>query len=89
MMVLLIYAGVLVAVFFLPNDTLRTNLYGSVPIVVMAAVNYYFGSSSGSDKKSDTIASDSAAKSAALAASAPVSADASDAVKALAAKVAS
>jgi ABC-type transport system involved in cytochrome c biogenesis permease subunit len=88
-MVLLIYAGVLVAVFFLPNDTLRTNLYGSVPIVVMAAVNYYFGSSAGSAKKDDMSAAKDTATIAALANSAPVSADASDAVKALAAKVAS
>ena len=93
-LILLIYAGVLVAVFFLPNDTLRTNLYSSAPIVVMAAVNYFFGSSAGSAKKSDTIATDSAAKSVALANSAPVlvppgpaTDEPSDAEKALAAKL--
>ena len=72
-LVLLIYAGVLVAVFFLQNDTLRVAIYGSAPLVVNQVINYFFGSSSGSAKKSDTIAADSAAKSVALANSTPVS----------------
>ena len=41
--VLLIYAGVLVAVYFLQNDTLRVAIYGSVPLVVTQVINYFFG----------------------------------------------
>lgn len=86
--ILLIYAGGLVAVCFLNNDTLRTSYFGSVPVVVMTAINYFFGSSAGSEKKSDAIVSDSANKSAALALSTPTdSTQPSDAAKALAAKV--
>jgi hypothetical protein len=88
--ILTIYAGGLVAVCFLNNDTLRTSYFGSVPVVVMTAINYFFGSSAGSDKKSDTIAVDSAAKSAALAVSTPTvipTTEPSDAAKALAEKL--
>lgn len=84
--ILAIYAGGLVAVCFLGNDTLRTSYFGTVPVVVMTAINYFFGSSAGSERKSDTIATDSAAKSAALAISTPTT-DPSDAAKALAAKL--
>ena len=56
--ILLIYAGALVAVCMLNNDTLRTSFFGSVPVVVMTAVNYYFGSSAGSARK-DEIAANS------------------------------
>ncbi len=74
-MILVIYAGaLLLACTLVNNDTLRTSMLGSVPVVVMAAINYFFGSSAGSDKKSDVIASDSANKSTALANSAPLSA---------------
>lgn len=55
--------------------------------LVSTATGYYFGSSVGSEKKSDVIASDSANKSTALAISAPATAavEPSDAAKALAA----
>ena len=87
--ILLIYAGALVAVCFLNNDTLRTSFFGSVPVVVMTAINYFFGSSQGSDRKSDVIASDSANKSTALATSVPISpGESSDAAKALTATIA-
>lgn len=85
--ILAIYAGALVAVCFLANDTLRTSFFGSVPVVVMTAINYFFGSSAGSEKKSDVIATDSANKSAALASSTPLSAEPSDAARVLAAQL--
>lgn len=51
---LTIYAGtVAAAVFWLDNDTLRTGILSSVPPVVMAVINYFFGSSAGSAKKDD------------------------------------
>jgi hypothetical protein len=53
-LLLLIYAGTIAsAIFFLKNDTLVTSLLGSVPVTVMAAINYFFGSSAGSAKKDD------------------------------------
>lgn len=66
-LILLIYAGTIIAVCALDNDTLRTSTIGSVPVVVMAAVNYFFGSSAGSAKKDDQ----NAAAISALAVSSP------------------
>lgn len=56
-LLLVIYGGTIAAaVFWLDNDTLKTSLLGSVPVTVMAAINYFFGSSSGSAAKDTTIA---------------------------------
>lgn len=79
-----IFAGLAVASCFLGNDTLKTTMFTAAVALLGAAYQYFFGSSSGSEKKDDTNAS----LGAALATSAPVSIpEPSDAAKALDAKV--
>ena len=55
-MALSIFAGALVAVCFMNNDTLRTAMFTATITIASTAVNYFFGSSSGSVKKDETIA---------------------------------
>lgn len=65
---LLIYAGGMVASCFVGDTTLRTTMFaGAIPIATMG-MQYFFGSSAGSQRKDETIA----AQSTALAGNAPV-----------------
>lgn len=79
-----IFASLAAASCFIGNDTLRTTMFTAAVALLGAAYQYFFGSSSGSDKKDATIAGTAAA----LATSVPVSpAEPSDAEKALAARI--
>jgi hypothetical protein len=70
-LIVIIFAGALAASCFFGNDTLRTQMFSTAVVLATAAVSFYFGSSSGSEKKSDLIALDSANKSSSLASSTP------------------
>lgn len=55
--VLAIFAGGLVASFAWGNDTQRTTMLTAAVTLAAGVAGYFYGSSKGSDKKDDTIAS--------------------------------
>lgn len=55
-MVLVIFAGALGASCFMDDTTLRTAMFQSAAAGFTTALGFYFGSSSGSQKKDDVIA---------------------------------
>jgi hypothetical protein len=59
--VLSIYAGTIIGSFFLTDNTLKNLLFGSIIANATTVLNYFFGSTSGSQKKDDTIAANSVA----------------------------
>ena len=77
-MVLLIYAGTLVASCFFADNTLRNMMFGSSPPMAMFVLGYFFGNSVGMAKRDEVAAATSvkqaetiAEQGKALAASAP------------------
>jgi hypothetical protein len=70
-LILLIFAGALVASCVMGNDTLRTQMFSATVALATVAVSFYFGSSKGSQDKDATIA----AQGASLATSIPTTAD--------------
>jgi hypothetical protein len=58
---LLIFAGALVASCFLDDKTLRTQMFTGALTLATGAAGYFFGSSAGSQKKDDQIARSTAA----------------------------
>lgn len=54
--ILTIFAGALAASCFIDNETLRTTMFTAIVTITTGATGYYFGSSAGSAKKDDTIA---------------------------------
>jgi hypothetical protein len=60
-LVLLTYQGIMAAAFWKGDATLQTSLASQVVPLLAMALGYFFGSSSGSEKKDDTIASNAAA----------------------------
>ena len=75
-----IFAALAGASCFIGDNTLRTTMLTAAVTLLLAASAYYFGSSAGSDKKDNTIATQSAT----LAVSSPPASEApSDAAKAL------
>ena len=67
-----IFAASLFAVLWHNDDKYMSMMIVALVSLVGTTVGFYFNSSSGSEKKSDAIFSDSATKSAALAVSAPI-----------------
>ena len=61
LLILLIFAGALVASCFVGDSTLRTTMFTAAVTLATGAVGYYFGSSAGSQKKDDQIARSTAA----------------------------
>lgn len=55
-MVLLIYAGTLVASCFFADNTLRNMMFGSSPPMAMFVLGYFFGNSIGKVKQDETAA---------------------------------
>ncbi len=55
-MVLVIFAGALVASCFMNNDTLRTQMFAIAGAGFTTALGFFFGSSAGSQKKDDALA---------------------------------
>lgn len=78
-----IFAGLAAASCFVADNTLRTTMFTASITLMVAASAFYFGSSSGSEKKDSTIAGTAAA----LATSAPVAIAETDEAKALEAKL--
>lgn len=66
--ILVIFAGALVASCFVGDGTLRTAMFTAAVTLATTAGGFYFGSSNGSQRKDDTIA----AANVALAQSTPV-----------------
>lgn len=60
-MVLVIFAGTLVASCFFADTTLRTTMFTGAFSIAVTVVGFYFGSSSGSQKKDETISNATAA----------------------------
>lgn len=68
-LIMVVFAGAITASCFFEDGTLRTQMFtGALGLATMAA-SYYFGSSAGSAKKDDTIASSSEKKDQTIAAS--------------------
>lgn len=67
-LVLMIFAGAVVASCFIGNETLQTTMFTAAVTMAGGVVAFYWGSSQGSQKKDETIAQANAA----LAQSAPV-----------------
>lgn len=65
-----IYAGVLAATCFFADNTLRNMMFGSIIPLATTSLNFYFGSSSSSQKKDDALAVSAAKKDDVLAANA-------------------
>ena len=60
-LLLLIFAGALVASCYLDDKTLRTQMFTGALTLATGAAGYFFGSSAGSQKKDDQIARSTAA----------------------------
>jgi hypothetical protein len=58
--VLMIFAGALVASCFVGDTTLRTTMFTAAVTLATTAVGFYFGSSNGSQRKDETIATQGA-----------------------------
>lgn len=54
---MLIFAGVLVATCFSPNETLQAAMFGSAATLAGMGWQYFFGSSNGSRINAETLAS--------------------------------
>lgn len=53
----IIFAGVLVATCFIDDKSLQAAMFGMAGAAAGQVMQYFFGSSAGSEKKDDTIAS--------------------------------
>lgn len=65
-----IFGGGLAASAFMADGTLRTAMFTGALTLATGAMQYFFGSSAGSQRKDDTIAASSAKKDETIAASA-------------------
>jgi hypothetical protein len=59
--VLIIFAGAILVAYLVGETTLLTTMLGSTIPMAQTVLGYYFGSSRGSQAKSDTIAANAAA----------------------------
>ncbi len=53
---ILVFAGTLVAVLWIKNDTLQTTMFTTAGAAFLTAVGFYFGGAASGAKKDDTIA---------------------------------